>query len=371
MTSTNGNNDTMGFSDCTLLNDSHHIPMDKKAQIAVPIVFGFILLTGLIGNASVILIVLKCKQMRTIPNIYLVSLALGDFLFLLLAVPFSAFSFTFPVWHFGMTLCKVNYFMETLSLGVSVFTLTLLSVDRYLAISHPMRKRSAISMKKTVCLALSVWIISLALAIPDAIGSEIKVHPHYCVSYCDPYPEAWGFWYMPFHVTYRFILFFAVPLIIIWTCYSLMARTLLSSNSHILVEVSSNRHGSSRTNAARTQVAKLVLSFVFIFIICWLPRHIYLLGNAYDLFDFNQFWYVFKVLGFCLAFSNSCMNPIALYLQSEQFRKYFRRYLCRCCPHKMTKSGTDHTPSTVVSQCHYTKGLNEDTSTTYFKMYKD
>lgn len=82
---------------------------------------------------------------------------------------------------------------------------------------------------------------------------------------------------------------------------------------------------------ARKKVARLVLSFVIVFAICWFPRHIYSLWYTYDPGEYDMFWHVFKIIGFCLAFINSCVNPLALYFLSRQFRRYYDRYLFRCC----------------------------------------
>lgn len=359
-----------GFSNqsinCTKLSDNEHLELIRRSQIAVPIIFGLILIFGIIGNGSVVWIVLRSKQMRTIPNIYIVSLALGDLLLILIAVPFSVFIYMFDEWYFGVTLCKVNFFMETFSLGISVFTLTLLSIDRYLAISYPMQKRSGASVKKTVCRASSVWVMSSCLAIPDVLSSGVIQSP--CLTYCGPYQVNWGQWYVKFHVTYRFVLYFAIPILIIGVCYCLMAKALLCNDSGVLVEVTTNRHNVSRAHASRTQVAKLVLSFVVVFAVCWLPRHVFLLVTHYGLFDFNQFWYVFKIVGFCLAFTNSCVNPLALYLQSEQFWKYFCAYFCRCCFGNTVRSHRQGKPSS--GHYHYVKTPSAQTNTTCIEMYQ-
>lgn len=41
--------------------------------------------------------------------------------------------------------------------------------------------------------------------------------------------------------------------------------------------------------------------------------------------DFNQFWHILRMTGFCLSFANSCTNPVALYFVSGTFRKHFNR----------------------------------------------
>ena len=98
---------------------------------------------------------------------------------------------------------------------------------------------------------------------------------------------------------------------------------------------------------ARKKVARLVLSFVVVFAVCWFPRHIYALWYCYDPGLYNMFWHVFKIVGFCLSFINSCVNPLALYLLSKQFRHYYNRYICCCC-RKFMREDEDNLPTSVA-----------------------
>lgn len=77
-------------------------------------------------------------------------------------------------------------------------------------------------------------------------------------------------------------------------------------------------------------MAKTVLAFVLVFAVCFLPNHIFLLWfyiNPKAVDEYNVYWHVFRIAGFCLLYSNSCINPIALYLVSGTFRKHFDRQL--------------------------------------------
>jgi hypothetical protein len=82
---------------------------------------------------------------------------------------------------------------------------------------------------------------------------------------------------------------------------------------------------------ARKKVARLVLSFVVVFIVCWLPRHVWYFWYRFDPAPYDMFWHVFKIVAFCLSYVNSCVNPLALYFLSRQFRRYYDRYLFCCC----------------------------------------
>lgn len=79
-------------------------------------------------------------------------------------------------------------------------------------------------------------------------------------------------------------------------------------------------------------MAKMVMAFVIVFAVCFFPQHVFMLWfyiHPTAQQDYNDFWHYFRILGFCLAFTNSCINPIALYCVSSTFRKYFDRYFQR------------------------------------------
>ena len=139
----------------------------------VPIVFGIIFVVGLIGNGTLIYIVARNKSLRNTPNILIVSLASGDLLLILIAVPFVATVFTFPYWPYGSVMCKVTEFMQTLSLGVSVFTLVALSGDRYVAIVYPMNKHKGSPTLRTGIIAGGIWVLAALLAIMDIRNHDI------------------------------------------------------------------------------------------------------------------------------------------------------------------------------------------------------
>src|SRR6218665_2327388 len=114
----------------------------------IPTLFAIIFVVGIVGNGTLIFIVLRNRPMRTKPNVLIVNLSIGDFLLILFSVPFTSVIFTFNEWHFGSVICKLNEFMQTLSLGVSIFTLTALSIDRFVAIVYLLTSYSSSSLNR-------------------------------------------------------------------------------------------------------------------------------------------------------------------------------------------------------------------------------
>ncbi|XP_025199202.1 neuropeptide CCHamide-1 receptor-like [Melanaphis sacchari] len=323
-------NDT---SNSTLLVDEYDYSERPETYI-VPILFAFIFFVGTVGNGSLVLIFIRHRNMINVPNIYIFSLALGDLLVLLSCIPFTSTVYTVPSWPFGLTICKVSETTKDISIGVTVFTLTALSADRFFAIVDPMRKLHASvggrrATKFTVTVAVTIWCLAVACAVPAATNSYVRQFRQNNVTLfevCYPYAEEMGPGYPRLVVVIRFLVYYVVPLSAIACFYAMMARHLIHSTRNMPGEV----QGQMRQIRARKKVAKTVLAFVLVFAVCFLPYHVFMLWfylNPRSQDEYNIFWHVLRIAGFCLCYSNSCINPIALYLVSGTFRKHFDRLL--------------------------------------------
>ena len=314
--------------------------LEEPEAIIVPIIFAIIFLVGVTGNTALISTVLRNKSMRNTPNIFVVSLSIGDLLLLLCSVPFASTLYSVTSWPYGEFLCKFNEFMYTFSLGLSIFTLTALSGDRYIAIVHPIKRRTGKPKLLTVVTVVVIWILSITLALPDGYTSQMEyflmndeynsTNSSFVVGVCMVYPYDYPDLYMEMHSMAKFIIFFAIPLLIIGMFYVLIARNLILSSREMPCESmkdSAMNQQQKRQVQARIKVAKVVLSFVIIFVICWLPRHIYILAYYISSAMYNMFWHVLKITAFCLTYIYSSVNPFVLYFLSSQFRKHFNRYL--------------------------------------------
>ena len=98
--------------------------------IAIATVYGLLIIIGLIGNVTLMRTFITVKSMRTVPNLFMSSLALGDLLLLVTCAPVDASRYLADKWLFGRVGCKLIPFIQLTSVGVSVFTLTALSADR-------------------------------------------------------------------------------------------------------------------------------------------------------------------------------------------------------------------------------------------------
>ncbi|CAI5645057.1 unnamed protein product [Oreochromis niloticus] len=301
--------------------------------VAIASVYGVIIVLGLVGNITLIKTFCSAKSVRNVPNLFMSSLALGDVLLLVTCAPVDASRYLSEEWLFGRLGCKVIPFIQLTSVGVSVFTLTALSADRYRAIVRPLDVQTSTSTTSIVLQALLIWVLSLILAIPEAVFSDLHTFnitsTNESFVTCAPYPHGVEL-HPQIHSMASFLIFYIIPLLVISVYYSFIAQSLMRSTCNLPVE--GNVHA-RRQIESRKRLAKTVLVFVGLFALCWLPSHVIYLYRSYHYsqVDTSLLHFVCSVVARILAFTNSCLNPFALYLLSNSFKKQFNQHLCCCC----------------------------------------
>ena len=131
-------------------------------QIALPIIFAFITLLGLLGNGLVIWTILTNTKVRTPTNILILNLAVTDFLFIAICVPFTGAGYVLPRYIFGRVWCKISQYFIYVCACVSIYSLVLMSVVRCIVVIRPLSSRSLVTTRR-VCTAVAViWIVILS-----------------------------------------------------------------------------------------------------------------------------------------------------------------------------------------------------------------
>ena len=330
---------TLGLASVPGSTEPPYYPIHERPETyIVPIVFLFIFVVGAVGNGTLVFLFIRYPNMRNVPNMYILSLALGDLLVVVFTVPFVSIIYITDTWPYGEPICRLSEFMRDVSVGVTVFTLTALSADRYLAIVDPVGRRAgAVARRSTVLVTAVIWGLSLLLAAPAALFSYLaeRQSGNGTIAICYPFHPWLGESYPRVNVITKLMVYYLLPLLIISTFYLLMARHLMRASGALPGEAAQHQQR-ARHVAARRKVARLVLAFVIIFAVCYFPNHVFMVWfyfNPNMEQDYNHFWNAFRWVGFCLGFFNSCVNPIALYCISGAFRKSFNRHLfCCLCP---------------------------------------
>ncbi|KAJ8969804.1 hypothetical protein NQ317_008810 [Molorchus minor] len=146
-------------------------------SLVVPftIVYVIIFFTGIVGNVSTCVVIAKNKSMHTATNYYLFSLAVSDLLLLISGLPPEMYRIWSPdTYVFGQTFCVLQGFAAETSANASILIITSFTTERYVAICHPFLSDTMSKLSRAVRYIVAIWIIALALAIPQAIQFGIR-----------------------------------------------------------------------------------------------------------------------------------------------------------------------------------------------------
>ncbi|XP_076149274.1 tachykinin receptor 3a [Alosa pseudoharengus] len=285
------------------------------------VAYSTILAVAVFGNLIVIWIILAHKRMRTVTNYFLLNLAFSDASMAAFNTLINFVYATHGDWYFGESYCKFHNFFPVTSVFASIYSMTAIAVDRYMAIIHPLKPR--LSAKATRGVIVCIWVLAVVLAFPLCYYSTIKVLPKRTLCY-----TAW-----PRHsedaVMYHIIvtvLVYVLPLGIMAITYTIVGVTLWGGE--IPGDTSDNYHGQLR---AKRKVVKMMIIVVVTFAICWLPYHIYfLLSGLYR--PINRWKYIQQVYLsiMWLAMSSTMYNPIIYCCLNSRFRAGFKQAFSWC-----------------------------------------
>ena len=289
-----------------------------------PVVQGIIFTIGFVGNAIMIIIFVRQKDIRTATNMMLLNLAVGDVLNLTVNIPvFYSYSMS-TRWRFGLHLCKAYRFLRQLGIGVSIYSIALLSFQRFIAVTQfdffPCYGCRIPKKLKSILMISSVWLAACMIAVPHTVDAGIYNENCYASSDQNQhYPKA--------ITLIDLMLFCVIPLSSI-TAFSLLSAKHLKNSIRKLPGEAVGMQGVIK---ARAVSSKVLIALAIVSAFSYIP--LYLLFFLYAWTDFRMYptaYYVAFIITYTLLFGNSCFNPIALYIASSKFRGYFNRYLlCR------------------------------------------
>ncbi|XP_078395802.1 galanin receptor type 1 [Cetorhinus maximus] len=289
----------------------HQISTDS---FIVLFIFSLIFCLGVLGNSLVITVLARSQPGKALSttNIFILNLSIADLSYLLFCIPFQATYYILPRWIFGGFLCRFVHYFFTVSVLVSIFTLSAMAVDRYIAIVHS-RKSSCIRVSRNALISMvCIWLLSLALASPTA-------YYHMLVRREAQGPFCWENWDVPTHrQIYKvatFVVGYLLPLLLICYCY---AKVL----NHLHKKL---RNMSKKSETSKKKTAQTVLVVIVVFCISWLPNHVINLWTEFGSFPLTDASFAFRIAAHCLAYSNSSVNPIIYAFLSENFRKSYQQ----------------------------------------------
>ncbi|CAB1313907.1 unnamed protein product [Coregonus sp. 'balchen'] len=322
-------------------------PISQSLEYKTVAVFLVLLVCGLgiVGNIMVVLVVLTTRHMRTPTNCYLVSLAIADLTVLVAAgLPNVSDSLT-GTWVFGHAGCLGITYLQYLGINVSSCSITAFTVERYIAICHPMRAQTVCTVSRAKRIIAGVWLFTCVYCMLWFFLVDIQVMKSGSIQ-CG-YKVSRDL-YLPIYLI-DFAIFYVIPLLLAIVLYGLIARILYLNplpNRPDVGTVSAGattlrrsckepanggkggRQGRPKsTLSSRKQVTKMLSVVVILFALLWMPYRTLVLINSFIATPYLDAWFVL----FCriCMYANSAINPVVYNLMSQKFRSAFRG-LYRC-----------------------------------------
>lgn len=240
---------------------SHELNYSTLYRVISLIINIILFLVGIVGNILVVIVVIRTRTMRTPTNCYLMSLAVADCL-VLLSATLPAIPETFyqiNEWPFGRVMCSLLVFLQYLGVDTSALSITAFTMERYIAICHPLRSQTMCTVKRAKRIIAGIWIFGILYCSPW-LGLTVLLQDRRGKTVVDICRvrlkrEQYAAYYMT-----DLILFYIFPLLIAAVLYGLIARILFKTNisqesSEAVVNGKRNR---KRQVSSRMQVSVIL-----------------------------------------------------------------------------------------------------------------
>ncbi|KAL3200885.1 hypothetical protein MRX96_013145 [Rhipicephalus microplus] len=146
------------------------IAMSVQEAVGTALSLSFITVFTVVGNVLVICSVFNHRPLRTVQNVFLVSLALADIAVALLVMPFNVAYSIMGRWVFGLHFCELWLTCDVLCCTASILNLCAIALDRYWAIHDPINYAQKRTLRRVLLSIFLVWVISALISVPPLIG---------------------------------------------------------------------------------------------------------------------------------------------------------------------------------------------------------
>lgn len=324
--------------------DSVFFPVIHSRKIAEPeissasksilmVLYSVIIFVSLVGNMLVLITVCGNRNMRSVTNVFILSLSVSDLLLALIATPINMGNVMSTYWKYGAFACKIVPCITTFCVACSSLTLCCIAFERFYAIVYPLKVKFFQASTRLVPLLITVWVTSLISGTPQVFYFKLIKARDICgkvVNDVCTLPLITSKTMEFFQLWLPFVVLFVTPLLVMTILYSIIIVKLWGRRQ---IGISMKASDSYRLKQKKRAI-KMLVTVVVLFIICWLPIQTF---NAVGEKASNMTpvatlqWKAFLK---CLALSSSCYNPIVYAFMNENFRKNFANLL-RCGKHRI------------------------------------
>ena len=293
----------------------------RDVEVAFTVAYVISILATLGGNTLMIYIVWKKPEVRTLTSFLFVNMAVSDIMVALFVMPVSmATPYTEGRWlagALGKITCKLIYYVAFVSVTVSIFTLTIMAVDRFLAVKYP--TKAFRTLRKAKVLIPFIWLTSLVLMWPWLVVMKLNQKSNFC----DLKASQLGDMLVVIKALYAYTVavLYILPLAVMSVLYGILIHHLWF---HKTPGIRTN-HVRRCEQTIKKRAVGLLVTILVAFTLCWLPAHVHHMFVVIDTrraFSAEIPKYYMMAQNF-VGHANSAINPWIIILLSRKFRQAF------------------------------------------------
>ncbi|XP_048837288.1 lysophosphatidic acid receptor 6a [Brienomyrus brachyistius] len=304
-----------------ILNTTNEVcnKTDDFKYVLYTTVFSIVFVLGLITNMAAMYIFFCSLKLRNETTTYMMNLVVSDLLFVF-TLPLRVFYFINRNWPFGDMLCKISVALFYTNMYGSIFFLTCISMDRFLAIVYPLSSRSVRTKGKAKLVCLAVWVLVLAGSLPTGFLLKNTSENSENQACFENFSSKQWQEHLSKMVVFIVTVGFLIPLLLNVLCSVMVLRTLCQPRTL-------TRGGQLN----KTKILRMIVVHLLIFCVCFIPYNInlifYALVRTKTLNNCLAESVVRTIypIALCLAVTNCCFDPIVYYFTSETFQNSIRR----------------------------------------------
>lgn len=267
----------------------------------------FISVFSSIEHSFVMLAVYRHKGLRSIPYLIIFNLSVADILFAAIVLPLDLCD----IFPFCPATCYYRGLGAVLLLFASENTVAFISIERFLAITYPLKHRQWFDTKLTVICLLSIWLFCAALAFFPVFTSGY--------GYNEGFYHCGIKWWDDKFTTFILVVFQNVSIVIILVyCNVNIVKTVRRRRT---VGLAAHDLSVQRERKASVMVSTVIATYCICFIPYCSKLYCFLIANECAFPD------VFAWIALLLLRLNCCVNPVIYASMNRRFRKAFKEML--------------------------------------------
>uniref|UniRef100_A0A668SS37 G-protein coupled receptors family 1 profile domain-containing protein n=1 Tax=Oreochromis aureus TaxID=47969 RepID=A0A668SS37_OREAU len=306
------------------------------------VLISLIVCVSLFGNVIVLLVFQRKPQLLHVANRFVLNLLLADLLQTILVMPFAIAATMPSVWPLDARLCQALVVLMHLFAFAGVNTIIVVSVDRYLAIIHPLSYPTRMTPHLGTNLIICTWVLSFLQSTPPLYGwGTIDFDQHHNI--CS---VVWSssLSYSAVVSTFSFWL----PVLIMLGCYWMVFRAARRQNA-LVHPIQTQSYSQHRRFHYHCKAARVVFVIMASYIFSMGP---YTILNTISMCTRAAIPLWLSSLALVLFFLQCCLHPYIYGYMHRSVRKEFLALLCGL----FCKQGRPNQSSAVESCFTTTEG---------------